>query len=327
MQTCGLRYDSVDSAYLDCLNDNLAVLLLHAGVADVRTPFACQWHFAIDPERPEDTLSVERAPAEALIREQTGCALEWRQFEDDQFVAAIAPLVRDRRPALVIGDAYFTPWLPYFGREHMEHSFIIDGLSDDGRLLHVVDAYANKTEWGEATPTESYLPSMALERIIRALDTARAGSYLTIEQSGPPPPLDLDGLLRENAAQILASLRDRDLLGHFSRHYAGRTGDAAAIKRFVLDCWLVARSRALHGLWLADVARDRPDLLDTALADAFAQEVVAPWQRVNEFAYILFRRVSLGRAAPDACFRMLEQTIQPNEIRVAEQFAARLGAA
>lgn len=327
MQTCGLRYDSVDSAYLDCLNDNLAVLLLHAGVADVRTPFACQWHFDVDPERPEETLAVERTPAEALVREQTGCALEWRQFEDDQFMAVIAPLVRDRRPALIIGDAYFTPWLPYFGREHMEHSFIIDGVSDDQRLLHVVDAYANKTEWGEATPTESYLPSMALERVIRALDTARAGSYLTVERVAPPPPLDLAGLLRGNAAQILASLRERDLLGRFSRHYADRASDAAAIKRFVLDCWLIARSRAIHGLWLADVARERPDLLDAALAGAFAREVVAPWQRVNEFAYILFRRVSLGRAAPDACFRMLEQTIQPNEIRIAEQLAASLSAA
>ena len=35
----------VDSADLDCVCDNVALLLAHAGVADVRTPFALDWRF------------------------------------------------------------------------------------------------------------------------------------------------------------------------------------------------------------------------------------------------------------------------------------------
>lgn len=58
LPSCGLCYDCVDSAYLDCLNDNLAVLLLHVGVADVRTPFACQWYFDFDPEHPQSGIAV-----------------------------------------------------------------------------------------------------------------------------------------------------------------------------------------------------------------------------------------------------------------------------
>ena len=80
----------------------------------------------------------------------------------------------------------------------------------------------------------------------------------------------------------------------------------------------MARTRALHELWLTDLARDHPGLLDARFPELFAQDVVAPWQRVSEFAYILFRRVSQGRRAPDACFGMLEQTVHPNEVRAAQ---------
>jgi hypothetical protein len=37
----------VDSAYMDCVSDVVALLLAHAGVADVRTPFAYQWAFRV----------------------------------------------------------------------------------------------------------------------------------------------------------------------------------------------------------------------------------------------------------------------------------------
>jgi hypothetical protein len=324
VESLGLRYDSVDSAYLDCLNDNLAVLLLHAGVADVRTPFACQWYFDVDLASPAPMITVEHVPTEALIRQQTGCALEWHEFERDSFTTTCESFVRDNQPVLIFGDAYFMPWLPYFGREHMEHTFIVDGVSADQRLLHLVDAYANKTEWGEASPTETYLPALALARIVQSLDTARSGAFLLVKQAEQPATIDWAALLRSNAAQIRAQLHDKARLSVFSQQYARTIADVAAIKQFVLDCWLIARSRALHGRWLADVARDQPDLLDAAFVETFAQDVVAPWQRVNEFAYILFRRVSQGRAAPDACFRMIEQTLQPNEVRVAELLAERL---
>lgn len=321
VQSCQLRYDCVDSAYLDCLNDNLAVLLDHLGVADVRTPFACQWYFDFDADDRAGMPILERVPVEELIRRQTGCAIQRFRFDGSPFAQACDVLVQSGRPVVIFGDAYFAPWLPYFGHEHMEHSFIVDGISDDKRLLHVVDAYYNRTEWGEALPTETYLPASALECIVQALDTPNAGSFLALVVEGRPQALDLAALLRNNAEQILAQVRDRELIRRFSRHYAARLDDVAAVKRFTLACWLVARTRALHGLWLADLARDHPGLLDAQFPELFAQDVVAPWQRVSEFAYILFRRVSQGRRAPDACFGMLEQTVHPNEVRAAQLLA------
>src|SRR5258705_9758917 len=42
---CGHLLPRVDSAYLDCVSDTLALLLAARGVADVLTPFACDWRF------------------------------------------------------------------------------------------------------------------------------------------------------------------------------------------------------------------------------------------------------------------------------------------
>lgn len=319
MRTCNLHYDGIDSAYLDCLDDNLAVLLKHVGVNDLRTPFACQWHFDFDPAAP--AACVERTPVEALIRQQTGYVFRQQQFEDGRYVEQCAELLQREVPLLIFGDAYFMPWLPYFAREHMEHSFLVDGLSDDQRLLHVVDAYYNHTPYGLATPTDTYLPALALERIAQALETPNARTFLTIEQADTPTSIDPAALLLDNAEQMLTQLRERSALEQFSRFYAERIQDAAAIKAFTLDCWLIARSRALHRLWLSDLAHQHPDLLDAGFADTFQQDVVVPWQKVAEYAYICLRRVSLGRAAPDACFKMLEQTVAPNEIRVAALLA------
>ena len=319
MRSCNLHYDGVDSAYLDCLDDNLAVLLKHVGVTDLRAPFACQWYFDFDPSAP--AASVERAPVEELIRQQTGYLFRQHQFEAGRYVERCAEFLQREQPLLVFGDAYFMPWLPYFAREHMEHSLLVDGLSDDQRLFHVVDAYYNHTPYGLASPTATYLPAMALERIAQALDTPNAGTFLVIEAAGTPTPIDPATRLLSNAEQMLAQLQERAALERFRRFYAERAQDAAAIKAFTLDCWLIARARALHRLWLSDVARQYPDVLDAGFPDIFQQDVVAPWQKVAEYAYICLRRVSQGRAAPDACFKMLEQTVAPNEIRVAELLA------
>ena len=90
----------------------------------------------------------------------------------------------------------------------------------------------------------------------------------------------------------------------------------------MLDCWLIARVRALHGLWLTDLAAMQPTLLSTELAQRFRTEVVQPWQRLSEFTYMLFRRVSQGRAAPLSCYQMLEQTIAPQELQMAQALDA-----
>lgn len=318
-----LRYDRVDSAYLDCLNDNLAVLLDHLGVADLRTPFACQWFFDFEPQRQPHSLLLERVAVEDLIREQAGCTITRHRLDNQSAVAICEDYLQQGQPVLLFGDAYLMPWLPYFGREHMEHSFIIDGISADRQLLHIVDAYENRTEWGRAAPTATCLPTQALQRLTEGLEWPNAGMLLVLRKTLPTCPPDTIELLQCNAAQISAQ-QVQQPVARFSQYYRAAAQDPAVAKEFALACWLVARARAYHQLWLADRAREQPELLDQRFVELFSEAVVEPWQRVSEFAYILLRRVSRGRAAPDSCFEMLEQTVQPNEIRVAQELAQHM---
>lgn len=323
VSSCNLRYTGTDSAYLDCLNDNLAVLLDQLGVRDVRTPFACQWYFDFDPAAARGPV-LESLPVEELIREQTGCTLQTFQFERGRAVEQCGDLVQRGQPVLVFGDAYLMPWLPYFGREHMEHSFIVDGISADHKLLHIVDAYTNRTEWGMAEPTATCLPALGLEPIIHDFDSPHSGSFWIMRQTATATAADFGALLKRNADQMSGQAREDGPLAVFCRYYAQAITDVPAIKAFTLACWLIARARAYHHLWLSDVVRARPDLLDPGFADLFAQDVVQPWQRVSEFAYILFRRVSQGRTPPDTCFQMLAQTVRPQESRAAALLAEQL---
>lgn len=324
-RTRPLSYERVDSALLDCIDDNLAVLLGHTGVEDVRTPFACQWHFAFDPEgaRP---LRLARTPVEELIARHSGARIVTGTLDARPLAETCAAHAAAGTPLLLFGDAFLMPWLPYFAREHMEHSFIVDGASDDGLFVHVVDAYANRTAWGEAAPVQTELHVLGLERMVRDLESAHAGTWRTVERAEVESPWDVPALLRENAAAILRTVGEERQVERFSRHYAERAGDAEALGPFVLACWLAARARALHGLWLADVARERPHLLSEEIARRYAEEVAAPWQRASEFAYVMLRRVSQGKAAPDVCFRILEQTVAPGEVRCAQALQAAPGA-
>jgi hypothetical protein len=326
VSSCNLRYDDVDSAYLDCLNDNLAVLLDYLGVTDIRTPFACQWYFDFDPSAHDRRPILESFPVEDFIRQHTGCSIKKSQFERGRAVETCSELVQRGQPVLVFGDAFLMPWLPYFGQEHMEHSFIVDGISADQQVLHIVDAYYNRTEWGTATPTATYLPVMGLEPIIHNVESPHGGAFWTMQQDGPAHAVDFLALLQRNAEQMGMQARDAGPLSRFCQHYAEAIRDASAIKEFTLACWLVARARGYHHLWLSDVASTHPNLFDPTFVDRFSQDVVAPWQRVSEFAYILFRRVSQGRTPPDTCFRMLAETIQPNEARLASDLAEQLTA-
>lgn len=317
VNSCELRYEEVDSDYLDCVNDNLAVLLIHNGIADVRTPFACQWHFDFKGDERDGIVLLEKTPIDEMIRRQTGCVVQRMEFDGPDYVAVCTDHLRHDRPVVVFGDAYFMPWLPYFCREHMEHSFIIDGVSDD-QWVHIVDAYYNRTEWGVAAPVDLCLPATALAPMIQKLESANNKGYIILKKEGAGESLDLEAALRSNAKEILLQLESKARLLAFADHYEERVRDPVALKRFVLACWLISRNRALHARWLETITSNHPGPARSEFVRMFEQDVAKPWQRVSEFSYILLRRVVQGRAPAMNCFQMLKQTINSNEIWAAK---------
>ncbi|HEU4962321.1 MAG TPA: BtrH N-terminal domain-containing protein, partial [Bacilli bacterium] len=185
-------FPGVDSPYLDCVADNLAILLLHAGAEEARSPFACQWRFAFDPQRVDWLGVLFETPYPELVEHQTGCRIVRGSVDPEDSLEALRPLVEAGRPVLMFGDVYHMPWLPYFGRVHQEHSFLIDGVSEDGRMVHIVDAYDNATEWGRALPIACELPVTALP-VILDLESENAKTYWVLERvEEEAPSIDLE---------------------------------------------------------------------------------------------------------------------------------------
>jgi hypothetical protein len=302
-------FDRVDSACLDCVEVNLAALLQHAGVADVRSPFARDWHFALGA----DGLPVLRAESvEQAILGDTGWEVVWERCDPARSADVCRGHLAAGRPVLVLGDAHRMSWLPYFGHEHQEHSFLVDGAG--AGELRVADAYANRTEWGDAVPTRTTVDAGELEGIVASLDGPRRGCYAVLVRAGDPAPPEARDVLWANARAILRTVGESDAVAAFAREHAERAADVAAMRRFTLGCWLTARARALHSAWLAGL-----DGLPAELVERFTVEVARGWQHAQELSYVTLQRVARGRAAPTGCFDLVESRVGPAEVAAAER--------
>ena len=295
--SCARFLDRVDSAYLDCISDAIALVLAHAGVDDVRSPFAADWRFDLaDRDGPWPRLDLPPADLTERLARRTGHTLSWHRLASlTEALPAWRDLLSAGTPVLVVGDAFGLPWVPYAGHEHMDHGFVLDNLdeTEHGEILaQVTDPYDNTTEWGRAQPGTTTVP---LGELAPALTGGRWG---VLRQTGPPQAIDVAECLRASAGAVLAA-RDRGDLQRFVD--AHRPLDRAALENLTLQTWLLARNRALHGRWLGDVEPALAGLGLDDLPDRFDVTVIRAWRRASEASYLALRRLRGGRAVPPAC--------------------------
>ena len=304
---CSSLLSVVDSADLDCVCDNVALLLAHAGVADVRTPFALDWRFdLVEGRGGRPRLDLPPASLPELLAERTGFTLEWRPVGAlDEAVAEWREALGRGEPVLVVGDAFDLPWVPYHGRKHLDHGFVVEGVEDG--VTHVVDAYDNVTQWGRAEPLATTVP---VTDLAAALED---GSWTLLVRVGDAAPLDLGERLADNAAAIVAAEAD----GSYRRFVEAHSEpDEPTLDNLTLQTWLLARNRSLHARWLAD----QEELGD--LPERFESEVVAAWRRAAETAYMALRRVSAGRQPPPAALHAAEAAVAAEPALAAELLPA-----
>ena len=304
---CAALLGRVDSADLDCVCDNVALLLAHAGVADVRTPFALDWRFdLVEGRGGRPRLDLPPASLPELLAERTGFTLEWRPVGAlDEAVAEWREALGRGEPVLVVGDAFDLPWVPYHGRKHLDHGFVVEGVEDG--VTHVVDAYDNVTQWGRAEPLATTVP---VADLAAALED---GSWTLLVRVGDAAPLDLGERLADNAAAIVAAEAD----GSYRRFVEAHSEpDEPTLDNLTLQTWLLARNRSLHARWLAD----QEELGD--LPERFESEVVAAWRRTAETAYMALRRVSAGRQPPPAALHAAEAAVAAEPALAAELLPA-----
>lgn len=295
---CGHLLPRIASAHLDCVSDTLALLLAARGVADVLSPFGCDWRFDLVASGGRLGVALPPPDLDDRIAERTGYRPLWTSVGPQAFEQWRRAL-SEGSAISVVADAYHLPWVPYAGHEHMEHGFVVEGIdsSSGGSAVYVVDPYDNATEWGRAVPQCAETTLATLEP---ALHGARWCVLKPTAADDPADPVDPIATVVGNARAIAAS---DERYQAFAAQYA--TMDEAALHHLALQTWLLQRNRALHAQWLAT---NKTIWVRTTAADRFAP-VPQSWQRAAESAYLALRRVRTGRAVPAGAMQSLRHAL------------------
>ncbi|MDR1265296.1 MAG: hypothetical protein LBK42_06970 [Propionibacteriaceae bacterium] len=311
------EFSKIDAKLLDCVDVNLAVIIARRGVSDVRTPFAAEWHFDILECDGLITPTTSRRPIAERVRRTTGLRMVRDHLAGRTLTEVLNGFSTLKFPVLCYADAFYLPWSPYAGNEHVEHSFLVAGVPSGSREFRVADAYSNLTEWGLATPAVQVVSVASVERAMMFLSTSMAGTiYYFDDQKQEDMTFDLIEQLVENAHAVSA-LPHQEKMRRYSNFHQERSHDLVHMRSFVLGTWLAARSRKLHHLWLSDINKIFPYLMPTGFIDQFHTDVVEVWDTLQENAYIQSRRVARGRSASTGIFETLGMTLAANEARLA----------
>jgi hypothetical protein len=239
----GLRAEA-----LDCVQANLAVVADQQNGAQAHLALGALLRFPVDS-------SSEARLAEACELAGIQVAQRWDGLDG----ARLGQLCLDQPQLYVVADAYAMPWLPYAGREHLEHSFLLSA----GTTSTVIDAYHNDTPWGEIRPAVWKLDRLTLPD---------ATAYLL---EVLPSKLEVPNIVLSNASAMAAAAPAID------RYVA-----EFDLRQLVLDVWLLARSRQLHAAWLESVG----------LASAEAEQQAKDWLAFAGQTFLAMRRADRGGA-------------------------------
>ncbi|MGW1196718.1 hypothetical protein ACWD4B_12890 [Streptomyces sp. NPDC002536] len=273
----GIRADA-----LDCMQANLAVLADHHHGPAAHLELGAELVFRPDPAGDDDALpTVEPSLDDHLDRARRLLGLVPQERAEGIAGAELAERAHRHGTAVyAVADAYHLPWVPYFGRRHMEHSMLV-APDPAGDGVVVSDAYRNVTQWGAA---ESGQWTLGRAEFAAALPDGARTAVLTAEGALPSA--------RPAVTHADATVRDRYLA-----RYAGHRDRATALSRLCLETWLLTRARALH------LHYRRAAGLATHPG---AEQHVRDWQLLAEQVFVAHRRVERGRAEPRAVLDRLE---------------------
>jgi acyl carrier protein len=265
----------VRAELLDCLQANLALLADRHHGAGTHLRLGAKLRFSprdVPGGTPtvEPSLDAQLAQAEALL----GLVVTARAHG-----VRGAALAAAEEPVYVVADAFHLPWLPYHGRRHVEHSFLV---VPDGDGLRVDDAYHNDTQWGSVRPSRRRYSRTELADLIDTLPAGAETVRLAPRTLGPAP----EPVCEADGGKVALYLEA----------YATQGDRAAVLERLTLETWLLARARKLHAAYAAGPA---------GVLSESVQQHLSAWDSVVEHTYLVFRRVARGRPeSPDLPARL-----------------------
>lgn len=174
-----------------------------------------------------------------------------------------AELGHIKKPYVAIGDGFEMPWTPYYGKQHLEHGFLV---LDERRAL---DPYWTITEFGEAIPC-SLKPDQW-----HAVPTDRQiilepGTSRRVDETAPARTATHDSA---SIDEYLKELQDGSI----------------SVDQLSTDAWIMSRGRRVN---YRCVQATEPRLATSVANSAEA------WDKASELAYIALRRERRGRTVP-----------------------------
>ena len=269
----------VEWPLFDCVQVNLAILAERWHGPGAPLDLGAVLRFRPLPG-PDGLPTVERSAADQLTEaaQRLGLAVL------DRRTTAPGETVTPAEGRYVVADAFHLPWVPYAGRRHMEHSFLLEPAGDADAV--VVDGYHNETPWGSARPLRR-----PLSRAELAAAVPGPALVVTLAPAGGPPA--------PAAAEV--DLADEETAARYVAAYAEHPDRRAALDRLTLETWLLARSRRLHARFLSS----RGLLAD----DSAALAHVEAWESLAESVYLGYRRVERGRPETREVFTRLTERL------------------
>ncbi|MEE1927851.1 hypothetical protein V1J52_06540 [Streptomyces sp. TRM 70351] len=293
------------AAAMDCVQVNLAVLSEHHHGEPVALNLGAPLRFA--PRFPGDALpTVEPPHGEHLAVARTMAGVDVRGTDRATPVTQAWELAGESGGThYVLADAFTLPWTPYHGHEHLEHSFLMTVTAPD--RVHVVDAYHNDTPYGNARPGAWEFDRDRFQRELRGT-ALRFGQSRTV----PVRAEAVESALADNARH-LAAARD-DAVPRYVAAYRDHDNQREAVEALVLETWLLARSRRLHGHWLAVTHPDSASRFSAHADD---------WAAFAGHCYLAARRVRRGRDAPSDLYERLAALLSGDADHARSLAAAR----
>lgn len=312
---------NADWDVLDCIAVNLAVLLRRAGLPDTSTALCSQWTFMVDGRERWPVPVLEHTRREVHVERVTGLACRAHDLALDQPVEEIDHLLQTTGGVLVYADAYWLPWLPMYGRQHVEHSAAVTKVTAD--MVDITDAYTAATEWGDASYIETRLPREVLARAIRDSRGEHRHRAVTVLPRAGGPVADACALLSANVRAVRETVVAGRAIARFAEAYSDLRGDVDQWRAFDLSCWMVARARAAHARWLSRLTGTDRYLVPQGLVDGF-DRLARDWQRTSQLAYLNRRKVVAGRSGTAGVAGRISADLQTAEVRLCEQLADHL---
>ncbi|RJX37517.1 hypothetical protein D3P09_21275 [Paenibacillus pinisoli] len=310
--------DGVDTSNLDCIHDNIAVLLHHGGILNADHIFASTWYFDFIADETAVTPIVPKLDYLALPERisYAGFELTEKKFREGDYISTITDLLAQGNPLIVFGDAFYMPWLHYYSREHHEHTIIIAGINSATKKIAIIDAFQNLTPWGTIHRQKKEISLTVLIEAIEKLQTTKRKSYYLLNKIGPQTSLGNEIIMNINSERIIQKVGEEQTISKFSSYYKERFMSREYLDQFVYSCWLTARARVNYHKWMSYIDSK---MNTVSLINEFYETIVKPWNQVSTFAYVLSVKLDQYDRLPTSCFDLLEKRVEPAELAFAKK--------